>query len=76
MTNLHGHSHIINPQSGKGQAIATIAWMIIFGDGFHNFIDGLSIGAALNQSLLSGVGISVAVFCEEVPHELGEYSIN
>ena len=24
--------------------IATVAWMIIFGDGIHNFIDGLSIG--------------------------------
>ncbi len=38
----------------------------------HNFIDGLSIGAAFNYSLLSGISISVAVLCEEFPHELGE----
>lgn len=51
--------------------IATVAWMIIFGDGLHNFIDGLSIGAAFNESIWTGVSISVAVLCEELPHELG-----
>lgn len=51
--------------------IATVAWMIIFGDGFHNFIDGLSLGAAFNESIPTGISISVAVMCEELPHELG-----
>lgn len=53
--------------------IATVAWMIIFGDGLHNFIDGLSIGAAFNESIWTGVSISVAVLCEELPHELGNF---
>ena len=34
--------------------IATVAWMIIFGDGVHNFIDGLSIGAAFSENILTG----------------------
>ena len=29
-------------KSNHGSKIATVAWMIIFGDGVHNFIDGLS----------------------------------
>uniref|UniRef100_A0A915I771 Uncharacterized protein n=1 Tax=Romanomermis culicivorax TaxID=13658 RepID=A0A915I771_ROMCU len=45
--------------------------MIIFGDGLHNFIDGLSIGASFSTNILSGISISVAVLCEEFPHELG-----
>ena len=52
-------------------AVQTVAWMIIFGDGFHNFIDGLSLGAAFNESITTGMSISVAVICEELPHELG-----
>ncbi|KAJ9579293.1 hypothetical protein L9F63_024597, partial [Diploptera punctata] len=69
VNNSHGHDHMIHFENGKVE-IATVAWMIIFGDSFHNFIDGLSIGAALHQSLLTGISISVAVLCEEVPHEL------
>ena len=37
----HGHSH------GDGhvpESIAAIAWMVIMGDGLHNFSDGLAIG--------------------------------
>ena len=45
--------------------------MIIFGDGLHNFIDGLSIGAAFTESVLKGISICLAVICEEFPHELG-----
>lgn len=57
------------------QDISTVAWMIILGDGLHNFIDGISIGAAFSESILSGVSISVAVICEEFPHELGDFAV-
>lgn len=63
--------HEIHFQQGQDSPIATVAWMIIFGDGFHNFIDGVSIGAAFQQSILTGISISLAVMCEELPHELG-----
>jgi zinc transporter ZupT len=46
--------------------------MIIFGDALHNFIDGMSIGAGYSKDLSAGLGISIAVACEEFPHELGE----
>ncbi len=49
--------------------------MIILGDGLHNFIDGLSIGAAFTQSILQGINICIAVACEEFPHELGDFAI-
>ena len=66
----HNHDHNI-----QGKKIATVAWMIIFGDGLHNFIDGLSIGAAFNESPLTGISICLAVVCEEFPHELGDFAI-
>ncbi|XP_054159217.1 metal cation symporter ZIP14-like [Oppia nitens] len=70
----HGHSHSTGSGADR-QEIATVAWMIIFGDGLHNFIDGIAIGAAFSQSILEGISISVAVICEEFPHELGDFAV-
>ena len=62
----HHHSH---------RKVKPVAWMIIFGDGLHNFIDGISIGAAFTESILAGVSVSIAIFCEELPHELGDLKV-
>ncbi|CAH1389802.1 unnamed protein product [Nezara viridula] len=67
-----GHDHGIK----SGKKIAAVAWMIILGDGLHNFIDGMSIGAGYTQSLGTGFGLSVAIACEEFPHELGQAPIH
>lgn len=43
----HGHSHHGHCHSEKDMkdaGIASIAWMVIMGDGMHNFSDGLAIG--------------------------------
>ncbi|XP_048099989.1 LOW QUALITY PROTEIN: metal cation symporter ZIP14 [Alosa alosa] len=62
----------------KGTAysdIGTLAWMITLSDGLHNFIDGLAIGASFTASVFQGVSTSVAILCEEFPHELGDFVI-
>lgn len=46
--------------------------MISLSDALHNFIDGLAIGASFTLSLLTGFSTSIAIFCEEFPHELGK----
>ena len=33
-----------------------------------------SIGAAFSESVLTGISVSVAVLCEELPHELGDFA--
>ncbi|XP_006126959.1 metal cation symporter ZIP8 [Pelodiscus sinensis] len=55
--------------------IGTIAWMITLSDALHNFIDGLAIGASFTLSLLQGLSTSIAILCEEFPHELGDFII-
>ncbi|XP_041077651.1 metal cation symporter ZIP8 isoform X2 [Polyodon spathula] len=51
--------------------IKTVAWMITLSDAVHNFIDGLAIGASFTVSVFQGVSTSIAIVCEEFPHELG-----
>ncbi|XP_062378956.1 metal cation symporter ZIP8 [Sardina pilchardus] len=55
--------------------IKTVAWMITLSDALHNFIDGLAIGASFTVSILTGFSTSIAIVCEEFPHELGDFVI-
>lgn len=62
----------------KGKQLAsvkTVAWMISLSDSLHNFIDGLAIGASFSVSILNGFSTSIAIVCEEFPHELGDFVI-
>ncbi|XP_026055707.1 zinc transporter ZIP5-like isoform X1 [Carassius auratus] len=69
----HGHSHM---QTGSGKkGIRSMAWMVVMGDGIHNLTDGLAIGVAFSQSLTGGLSTTIAVFCHELPHELGDLAV-
>lgn len=51
--------------------LKSAAFVIIFGDAIHNFIDGITVGASFAISNQVGIATSVAVACHELPHELG-----
>ncbi|KAI5624241.1 zinc transporter ZIP6 isoform X1, partial [Silurus asotus] len=74
-THTHRHTNSYSVQHFENAGVATLAWMVIMGDGLHNFSDGLAIGAAFTKGLSSGLSTSVAVFCHELPHELGDFAV-
>lgn len=65
-----GHSH-----EHQGGSDTNIAWMVLLGDGLHNLTDGLALGAAFSAGFSSGLSTTLAVFCHELPHELGDFAM-
>jgi zinc and cadmium transporter len=50
-------------------------WMIIFGDSFHNFTDGVIIASAFLADVKLGVVTSVAIIAHEIPQEIGDFVV-
>jgi zinc and cadmium transporter len=49
--------------------------LILLGDGFHNFVDGVLIAAAFMESPSLGVVTATAVIAHEIPQEVGDFLI-
>ena len=49
--------------------------LILVGDAFHNFVDGVVIAAAFVTSVPLGVTAGLAVVAHEVPQEVGDFAI-
>lgn len=61
----HGHDH----DAGRS------GWMIIVGDSFHNFTDGVIIAGAFLADVKLGVVTAAAIVAHEVPQEVGDFLV-
>jgi zinc and cadmium transporter len=64
----HCHTH-------DCEAHGMAAPMVIVGDAFHNFLDGVVIGTAVRTSIPLGISTALAVATHEIPQELGDMAI-
>lgn len=62
----HGHDAEIAGKSG---------WLVLLGDGLHNFVDGLLIAAAFLTDQQLGIMAALAVVAHEIPQEIGDFMI-
>lgn len=51
------------------------ATLILWGDAFHNILDGVLIAAAFMTDAHLGVVTTIAVFAHEIPQEVGDFAI-
>ena len=49
--------------------------LILIGHGFHSFVDGVAIGAAVQTSIPLGVSTAIAVALHEVPQQVGDFAV-
>ena len=64
----HGHSHA----ELRRKPVATL---IVVGDGFHNFVDGVLIASAFVTDPVLGIAAAVALIAHEVPQEVGDFMV-
>ena len=64
----HGHDH-------GTHGMKPIATLVIVGDGFHNFVDGVLIASAFVTDPLLGVAAAVALIAHEIPQEVGDFMV-
>jgi zinc and cadmium transporter len=60
---VHGHDH---GRSGL---------LILVGDTFHNFVDGVLIAAAFMEDVRLGAVTALAIIAHEIPQEVGDFVI-
>ncbi|MDD5242035.1 MAG: ZIP family metal transporter [Sulfuricella sp.] len=64
-----GHDH--NHDNDHGRS----GMMIMVGDTFHNFVDGIIIAAAFLADFQIGVVTALAIIAHEIPQEVGDFLI-
>ena len=69
LVHSHGHSHSHAHDSGRS------GMMIMIGDTFHNFIDGILIAAAFMVDVKLGLVTALAIIAHEIPQEVGDFLI-
>lgn len=71
----HCHHLEHNHQTEKKMRVHTFAIMNLLGDGVHNFLDGLIIGASYLLSIPVGIATTLAVVFHEIPQEIGDFAV-
>lgn len=64
----HEHGHDAH-EAGKA------GWMILVGDGMHNFTDGILIAAAFLANPNLGLVTALAIIAHEIPQEIGDFIV-
>lgn len=65
---VHEHGHDAH-EAGKS------GWMILVGDGLHNFTDGILIAAAFLADPKLGLITGLAIIAHEIPQEIGDFIV-
>ncbi len=69
---IHWHHH---GEDTEESHVHPVGKLVLFTDGFHNFIDGVIIGASFIVSIPVGIATTLAVILHEIPQEIGDFAV-
>ena len=69
---FHWHHHGDDTEKNH---IHPVGKLLLFTDGFHNFIDGIIIGVSFLVSIPAGIATTIAVVLHEIPQEIGDFAV-
>lgn len=64
----HCHKHDCDVHASSGP-------LLLIGDAFHNFVDGVVIAGAFINSTQLGLAVALSTIAHEVPQEVGEFMV-
>lgn len=68
---LHWH----HCHRGSGQCQQPLTYLVLVGDGLHNFLGGLAIAGVFLVDIRLGIAAWLAAAAHEVPQELGDFAV-
>ena len=71
----HEHCEAHEPHEHGANDHGRSGTMVIVGDTFHNFIDGIIIAAAFLVDVHLGVVTALAIIAHEIPQEVGDFAV-
>ena len=71
----HHHDHGGMDDAHAGHDHGRSGYMIIVGDSFHNFTDGVIIAAAFVADVKLGAVTALAIIAHEIPSEIGDFLV-
>jgi zinc and cadmium transporter len=70
----HGHAHG-SPGEAHAHDGGRSGLMIVLGDSFHNFTDGILIAGAFLADVKLGIVTAAAIVAHEIPQEVGDFLV-
>jgi zinc and cadmium transporter len=71
----HHHDHGEVAEAHAGHDHGRSGYMIVAGDAFHNFTDGVIIAAAFVADVKLGAITAAAIIAHEIPQEIGDFLV-
>jgi zinc and cadmium transporter len=71
----HEHGEAAHEHTDTELRKKPIVTLVVVGDGFHNFVDGVLIASAFLISPVVGVTAAIALIAHEIPQEIGDFVV-